>query len=491
MKRPLALLFAALIGAASPALAKDSATIGMVLEPPGLDPTAGAAAAIGEITHYNIYEGLTKINGDGSVAPLLAESWSVSADLRTTTFKLRGGVMFHDGEAFSSADVKFSLERAAGPDSTNKDKAFFASILKVEAPDAQTVALTLADPNPDLLFKLGLPTAAIVDAKSAATNATKPVGTGPYRLENWAKGASVTLTKWDGYRAPAAIALKKVTFRIINDPSAQVTALLAGDIDAFPRFGAFQSVAQFQADPRFTVTTGGTEGKTLLAINNKRKPFDDVRVRRAIAYAIDRKAIIDGAQNGFGTPIGSHYVSIDPGYVDLTGAYPYDPEKARALLTEAGVTAPLNVTLSLPPPPYARQGGEIIAAQLAQIGIAAKIENVEWAQWLSAIYKNHAYDLTVISHVEPMDIGIYADPGYYFQYDSPAFRDIMARVAKAPDAPARLAALEAAQRQLTGDAVNAWLFQLAQITVASKDLTGLWKDSPVFANDLSALAWKP
>ena len=491
MKRPLFLLVAAALALATPALAKDSAIIGMALEPPGLDPTSGAAAAIGEITHYNIYEGLTKINGDGSVTPLLAESWSVSPDLKTTTFKLRAGVTFQDGEAFSSADVKFSFERAVAADSTNKDKAFFASFTKIDALDPLTLAVSVADPNPDLLFKLGMPTAAIVDAKSAATNSTKPVGTGPYRLEAWAKGASLTLAKWDGFRAPASVALKKVTFRIINDPAAQVIALLAGDVDAFPRFGAFQSVGQFQNDPRFAVTQGGTEGKTILSINNKRKPFDDVRVRRAIAYALDRKAIIDGAQNGFGTPIGSHYVPIDPGYVDLTGAYPLDIAKARALLAEAGVTAPLNVTLSLPPPSYARQGGEIIAAQLAKIGIVAKIENVEWAQWLSAIYKGKNFDLTVISHVEPMDLGIYANPDYYFQYDSPAFRDIMARVAKAPDPAARLAALGDAQRLLSSDAVNGFLFQLAQVTVADKKLKGLWKDSPVFANDLSALSWEP
>ena len=491
MNRPLPLLLAALLGLASPALAKDTAIIGMVLEPPGLDPTSGAAAAIGEITHYNIYEGLTKINGDGSVTPLLAESWTVSPDLKTTTFKLRSGVTFQDGEAFSSADVKFSFERAVAADSTNKDKAFFASLTKVDAIDPLTVAVSVADPNPDLLFKLGQPTAAIVDAKSAATNATKPVGTGPFRLEAWAKGSSLTLAKWDGFRAPASIALKKVTFRIINDPAAQVTALLAGDIDAFPRFGAFQSVAQFQNDPRFAVTLGGTEGKTILTINNKRAPFNDVRVRRAIAHAIDRKAIIDGAQNGFGTPIGSHYVPIDPGYIDLTGAFPFDIEKAKSLLAEAGVATPLNVTLSLPPPPYARLGGEIIAAQLAKIGIVAKIENVEWAQWLSAIFKGKNYDLTIISHVEPMDLANYANPDYYFQYDSPVFRDIMARITKAPDQAARLKALGDAQRQLSSDAVNGYLFQLAQITVADRKLKGLWKDSPIFANDLSALAFDP
>ena len=184
------------------------------------------------------------------------------------------------------------------------------------------------------------------------------------------------------YRDAAAVKLKKVTFRFINDPAAQVAALLAGDIDGMPRFGAPQSLKQFQGDKRFTVVIGGTEGKTIVAINNRKKPFDDVRVRRAIAAAIDRKAVIDGAMEGYGAPIGSHMVPSDAGYVDLTAVNPYNPEKAKALLKEAGVATPLNVTLTLPPPQYARKGGEIVAAQLAKVGIVAKIENVEWAQWL-------------------------------------------------------------------------------------------------------------
>ena len=486
----LALALAASPLAAQAQARKDSAVIGMTLEPPGLDPTTGAAAAIGEIVHYNLFEGLTKINGDNSVTPLLASSWTVSPDLKTYTFKLVPGVKFHDGEPMTSADVKFSFEKAGVAESTNKQKTFFASVAKIEAPDAGTVALTLKDPNPDTLFLLGLSPSVVVGVKSAATNATKPVGTGPFKLDAWAKGSSVTLAKWDGFRDPASVKLNKVTFRIINDPAAQVAALLAGDVDAIPRFGGVQSVKQFEADPRFSVTVGGTEGKTIVAINNKKKPLDDVRVRRAIAHAIDRKAIIDGAMNGYGAPIGSHTVPIDVGYVDLTGIYPYNPDRARALLREAGVTTPLELTLTLPPPSYARQGGEIVAAQLAKVGIVAKIENVEWAQWLSGTYKNKAYDLTIISHVEPLDIVIYADPAYYFQYDSAEFREILQRISRTGDAGERMQLFGDAQRMLANDSVNAYLFQLQQITVANKGLKGLWKDSPVFANDMTVVSWQ-
>jgi peptide/nickel transport system substrate-binding protein len=352
------------------------------------------------------------------------------------------------------------------------------------------VALKFKAPSFDALYHLGMNTAVIVDEKSAAANATNPVGTGPYKLANWTKGSSVTLEKWDGFRDTAKIAISKATFRFINDPSAQVAALLAGDVDAFPRFGNLDSLAQFQSDPRFKVTIGGTEGKTILAMNNKKKPLDDLKVRQAIAYAIDRKAIIDGSQNGIATPIGSHLTPNDPGYVDLTGQYPHDPAKAKALLKEAGVTTPLQLSLILPPPPYARKGGEIIAAELAEVGIEAKIENVEWAQWLSGVYAGKNFDLTIISHVEPLDIGIYANPGYYFQYDNQDFRDIIAKLSAAPDLETYKKYMGDAQRKLADDCVNAFLYQLPQPAITDAKLNGVWKDSPIFANDLSAMSWK-
>ena len=467
-----------------------SAVLGIVLEPPGLDPTTAPAASIGEIVHYSVLEGLTKINMDGSITPLLAESWSIDPDGKSYTFKLRRGVKFSDGEAFDSSDVKFSFERAKAPGSTNKaKKAVFDNISRVDTPDPHTVIVVLNQADGNFLFRMGENTAVILDPKSAATTATKPVGTGPFVLENWAKGSAITLAKNEGYRNAPAVKMKKVTFRFINDSAAQVAALLAGDVDGFPRFQALESLKQFQNDPRFSVTVGGTEGKTIMTINNKKKPFDDVRVRRALAAAIDRKAIIDGAQEGFGTPIGSHMVPSDAGYVDLTGVNPYNPERAKALLKEAGVATPLNVTLTLPPPAYARKGGEIIASQLAKVGVVAKIENVEWAQWLSGAFKGN-FDLTVISHVEPLDFDRYADPAYYYGYDSKAYKDLLTAYNSTADQKGRLKLLGDIQRQLANDSVNAYLFQLPQFAVGNKKLKGMWSSSPIFGNDLGALSWQ-
>ena len=467
---------------------KDALVLAMTLEPPGLDPTAGAASAIAEIVQYNIFETLTKINSDGTVSPLLAESWEVSPDLKTYTFKLRRGVKFQNGEPFNAQAVKFSFERAAAEKSTNKDKRTFAGMESVAAIDEHTVVILNKGLDPDFLFLMGQATAIMVEPKSVDTNATKPVGTGPYQLAAWAKGSSITLNKWDGYRQAGAVKLKKVTFRFISDPAAQVAALLAGDVDAFPRVTP-RSVAQFKANPRFQVVVSGSRAKTILAINNKKKPLDDVRVRRAIAAAIDRRAVIEGAGDGYGAPIGSHYVPGAFGYVDTTGINPFNLDKARALLSEAGIKTPLELTLKLPPPPYARQGGEVIAAQLAKIGIVAKIENVEWAQWLNGTYTNKNYDLTIISHVEPFDLGNFAKPGYYWGYESPAFNALFDKVQNAPRPAERAQLLAEAQRMIANDSVHAFLYQPRWITVANKQLKGLWKDMPIFVNDLAALSW--
>ncbi len=468
---------------------KDSLVLGMVLEPPGLDPTTAPAAAIGEIVHYNILEGLTKINVDGSVTPLLAESWSVSPDGKAYTFKLKKGIRFQDGEPFDSGAVKFSFERAKAEGSTNKaKKAVFDNISSISTPDAHTVILVLNNADGTMPFRLGENTAVILSPKSAATTATKPVGTGPYTFDSWQKGQAVTLARWPGYRDPAAIKIGKVTFRFINDPAAQVAALLAGDIDGMPRFGALQSLKQFQADKRFTVAIGDTAGKGIMAINNKKPPLNDVRVRRALMHAIDRKAFIDGVQEGLGKPIGSHFAPTDAGYVDLTKVYPYDPEKARALLKEAGVATPLNLTLTLPPPQYARKGGEVVAAQLAKVGVNVKIENVEWAQWLSGPFKGN-FDLTIINHVEPLDYAQYGNTAYYWGYDSKAFRDLLAQHASAGSVRERSEAWAAIQRKLAEDAVNAYIFNPAQVAVGKRGLKGLWASSPIFANDIAAVSW--
>jgi len=474
---------------ASPAwAARDTLTIGVVLEPPHLDPTAGAAAAIDEIVYANVFEGLTRIGSSGEVLPALAASWDISEDGKVYTFKLQTGVKFHDGTDFDANDVKYSLDRARADDSTNAQKGLFAQIDTVDAVDPATVKVTLKQPQGAFLYNMGWGDAVIVAPESAETNKDKPIGTGPFKFENWAKGSSITIVRNDDYWGEK-VALAKAEFRIIPDAAAAIPALLSGDVQCFPNMPAGDALAQIQADPRFKVVIGATEGETILSTNNKKPPFDNVKVRQAIAHALDRTAIIAGNGSGLGTPIGSHFSPANAAYTDLTGTYAYDKDKAKALLAEAGYANGFKATLKLPPPPYAREGGQVIASQLREVGIDLEIIPVEWAQWLDQVFKQKDYDLTIVSHTEPNDINIYARKDYYFQYDNPGFDKVIAELDITSDEAKRNDLYKQAQKILADDAVNGYLFQLAKVGVWDAKLEGMWANAPVQATDLTKAKW--
>ncbi len=473
--------------AASAFAARTDLVIGIPLEPPHLDPTASAAAAIDEVLYANVFEGLTRIGPSGEVLPDLAESWTISDDGKVYTFKLRTGVKFHDGTDFDAEDVKFSLDRARADDSVNAQKGLFAEIHAVEAVDPATVQVTLKNPQGSFLYNMGWGDAVMVAPESADTNKERPIGTGPFKFESWAKGSAIRLVKADGYWGDPAF-LDKAEFRIVPDAAAAVPALLSGDVQAFPFFQP-DGVSQIEGDPRFKVVVGSTEGETLLSINNKKPPFDQLKVRQAISYALDRQAIIDGASAGLGTPIGSHQSPASKAYVDLTGRYPHDVAKARELLKEAGLENGFKATLKLPPPSYARLGGEIVASQLREVGIDLAIVPVEWAQWLDQVFKQKDYDLTIVSHTEPNDIDIYARKDYYFNYDNPAFDKVIDELSRTADEARRNELLGEAQKILADDAVAGFLFELPKVGVWDARLEGLWQNAPIQANDITKVKW--
>jgi peptide/nickel transport system substrate-binding protein len=482
------LLAASIVGLSTFGAFASDIRVGMVLEPPHLDPTAGAAAAIDEVVYANVFEGLTRIDQNGGVQPSLATSWTISDDGMTYTFTLKEGVTFHDGTGFDADDVVFTYDRARAEDSTNAQKGIFAPITSVTAVDPSTIEIKIAQPQGDFLFNIGRGDAVIVAPESAETNQSNPVGTGPFKFVQWDQGSRVILEKNPNYTGTPAF-MNKATFVFISDPNAAQNAMLAGDVDGFANFPAPESLAIFEADPRYQVVRGSTEGETILSTNNAKAPFNDKRVRQAIAHALDRQAIIDGAMFGYGTPIGTHFAPHHPYYEDLLGTYPRDIERAKALLAEAGYPEGFKATFKLPPPTYARRGGQIIAAQLREIGIELELINVEWGQWLEDVFKTKNYDLSIVSHVEPFDIGIYANPDYYFQYDNVVFQAIIEKLNVTADEAKREQLARAAQRILAEDAVNGYLFQLAKTGVWNINLDGMWPNSPVEGNDLTAVRW--
>jgi len=473
-------------GPTSGNISKNGVTLGIGLEPPGLDPTRGAAAATDEIVYTNVFEGLTRIDSEGKVQPALAKSWVISEDALTYEFQLQQSIRFHDGSDFDAYDVKFSLDRARADGSVNAQIGLFSMIEQVDIIDQYKIKISLSRRTENFLFNLAWGDAVIVAPESADRNHSHPIGTGAFLFSRWQKGQSIRLERNPDYWGKPS-ALDWVVFTIIPDSAAAYAALISGDVNGFPNFPAPELLPQIAKNPRFNIVSGVTEGETVLGLNNKRPPFDNIEARKAVVQAIDRGAIIEGAMFGQGQEIGSFFSPLHPAYIDLTQITPYNLDQARQRLKEAGYEAGFEVRLKLPPPQYARRSGEVIAAQLAEIGITAKIQYMEWAQWLDQVLGQHDFDMTIVSHTEPRDLSFFARTDNYFGYDNPDFTALMAAAEGAKTTAESHEVLRDAQRLLTEDAASAFLFQLPLIGVWDKRIHGYWKNSPIQANDMTGV----
>ncbi|OGP56613.1 MAG: hypothetical protein A2V65_08640 [Deltaproteobacteria bacterium RBG_13_49_15] len=453
-------------------------------EPPGLDPTANTAAAIDRVVYSNIYEGLIKVNRNGEFIPGLATTWSVSANGKIYTFSLRKGVTFHNGEPFNSQVAKWNLERNAAPTTKNAHPEFFRGIEKIETPDDVTLVVTLKDVDALFIAHMAEGDAVMLPMKGYENAASGPVGTGPFKFVQWVRGDRVEMVRNDKYWNPALPYLDKVTYKFIGDVSAQIAALKAGDIDVIGYIAAPEQASEMGKDQRFKVFAGTTTGEVIMSTNNKKKPFDNKLVRQAMAFAIDRKAVINLVMFGYGTPIGSHWSPSTPYYKDLTGKFAYNPKKAKELLAQAGYPNGFEATIKLPAIySYSRRAGEVITDMLGQVGIKLKIEVVEWGYWLDRIFKQKDYDLTMIGHVEAWDIGIYAKPDYYFQYDSKEFRDAYSAALKASNEKEKAQWFGRCQEIIADDAVNGYLFSAPSLPVMKAGVMNWWENYPTIALD--------
>ena len=486
--RALAVLLCALALSLPALAARDTIRLGVQLEPPMLDPTATAAATAGEITYANVLEGLTVIDAKGRVAPRLATGWERAPDGLSYTFTLRRGVRFHDGKAFDASVAVASLRRIVAADSRNPQKKWFEKIAGVQAVGSHQLVIGLHQPDALLPFALALPAAVMVHPDTAAGNATRPIGTGPFQFGQWQRGHSVQIERHAGYwgKKPA---LRSATFVFLNSSAETENMLAEGRLDWL---GSVTKMSDpFMARPDYRMGSRKLESKMILAINNARPPFNDVRVRRALAHAIDRFDL----STIYGTQfkpqlIGSHFAPWHPAYVDLAQRYPFDPARARALLAEAGVEPGTRVALTVPPTDYGRFGGLKIADKLEEVGFRVDLVQVDWKRWMSEVFEKKDYELTLILHVEPLDLNIYARPGYYFNYDSSAFRALWERVLSASTEAELNARLGDAQRQISEDAVNVFLFMRPERNFMHKDLMGVWEESPIPSFVLEDVDWR-
>nr|WP_235848091.1 ABC transporter substrate-binding protein [Mycolicibacterium holsaticum] len=343
--------------------------------------------------------------------PALAESWQISPDQLTWTFHLRGGVSFHDGSPFSADDVVYSYRRIIDEKLANVDK--FSAVADVTAPDPLTVVINLERPTPNLLTNLGgFKGMAIVSRRNVESGqiATHPVGTGPFAFLGQKSGDSITLRANPSYWGGAP-KISGVTFRFISEPSTALSALQAGEIDWTDSVPT-QRVAQLREDDSITLAVTASNDYWYLALNEARPPWNDVRLRRAVAYGIDRDAIVAATSYGTATANQLAIPANNPWYTPYH-RYRYDLDTAHRLLDEAGVGdvgMDLLVTSEYPQTVTAAQ---IIADNLAPLGITVNIRTVDFATWLDQQNTGN-FDMLMMGWLGNID----PDDFYYAQHHS-------------------------------------------------------------------------
>ena len=481
----------ALAGLAAEAAAQAPARliVQSTAEPPGLDMTATPATATSGIVFYNVQESLVKVDRHGKLVPSLAERWH-TADNRNYTFFLKRGVRFHNGREMKAADVKYCFDRALNPETKHPYAKDYEAVGDIIVKDDYTVTFALKTVNANFLQNVARAGASIYPRETVDTMKSHPVGTGPFRFEEWVRGDRVVLVKNGDYHVKGLPKLDRVTFRFITDPNAVLAALKAGDIDV-SLFGLGpEHVQSLLKDARYQVISGDTTNDVILSMNNSRKPYTDVRVRRAMTYGINKPDVLKGAMFGMGKILGSNVDPLNPYYVDMSKAMSYDPAKAKKLLAEAGYPNGFDTVLKVTPQyEYTVRSGQVIADNLKKSGVNVKIEQIEWSQWLSRVFREADFDLSIIGHAEAWDIKNYANPKYYFRYDSQKFQSLFAKSEITVDDRERREVYAEMQKVLVEEAPVVWLFMHPRLAATKKGVQGLWKDLPASANDLSEVSW--
>jgi peptide/nickel transport system substrate-binding protein len=467
---------------------KEEVRIELHLEPPHLDPTLTPAATVAEATYNNIYEGLTRINREGEVEPLLAQGWDVSADGLRYDFYLQPGVVFHNQQPFTAEVAAFSLRRLLDPEAGNPQHNLYSSIREINPRGRHRLELVLNRPDNLLLFRLGLSAAVMVEPNSAATNKEHPAGTGPYEFIAWKAGEALKLQAFPNYWHDQP-EIRRASLTFTSNRIELEASLTDGEVDFYPNISPMASVKRLADRADYQINDGVTEGQTVLVFNHAHPALSDLQVRRAINHAVDKRRLLKIFPKASPTLIGSHFSPMHPAYVDLVDFYPYDPDKARKLLKEAGYARGLKLNFKVPPPLYAQQLSLYLMDDLEAVGIQVELQRISWTDWLQEVFQDKDYDLTIIAHVEPLDMDIYAREDYYFNFQNETFRKLWQQIETTQDEAARNQLFAQAQYHLAEQAAQVFLHIKPQQSIHKVGLKGFWQNAPIPAVVISELYW--
>ena len=456
-----------------------------------LDPHKALAAGTKEIL-FNVYEGLLKPDSQGNNIPAVAESYTVSDDLMTYTFKLRDGIKFHNGKNVTADDVKYSIDKFAGiSDGSEPLVSAFSVIEEVNIIDDKTVDVVLNTPDTDLPTYLAMVSAAIIP-KDNENPDTVAIGTGPYKYVSRSPQENVICEAFDDYWGEKAN-IKNVTFKVEANADSIVMDLLGGSIDFYARLTIDQVK---QLNDEFSVYEGTMNLVQALYLNNNVKPFDDVRVRQALSYATDVDEILDITAEGKGTKIGSSMFPAFGKYYDesLSKLYPTDIEKAKELLKEAGYENGFNMTITVPSnyQPHI-DVAQVLAEQYKKIGVNAEIQLVEWNSWLSDVYTGRNFESTVIG-VDASYLAASAllsrfestAANNFINFKSDAYDKAYNKTLTTADDDERTALYLECEKILADEAANVYIQDLPEYVVLNKKFTG-YEFYPLYVQDIAKL----
>ncbi|WP_037029185.1 ABC transporter substrate-binding protein [Psychrilyobacter atlanticus] len=453
-----------------------------------LDPHKALAAGTYEVM-FNVFEGLLKPTHEGKLIPAVAESFKISKDNLTYTFKLRDGIKFHNGRDVQVEDIIFSLTRIGGDFSGNSVVRDLAKNIKnIKKIDNNTVAIELKKVDGTILSKF---TTAIIPRDVVDIEQT-PIGTGPFKFIEYLPGQKLVMEKFSDYWIKGVPSIDKVEFSIIKDEQSSILSLQRGEIDLYPRMGSTH-ISTLENTNNIIVTEQNL--MQILSLNNKVKPFDDLRVRQAIAYAIDSEEIIDTLDAGLGKAIGTNMSPVMKNYynIETEGTYTHNIEKAKELLKEAGYENGFEFTLSLPTNyRFHADTGVIISEQLKKVGIKANLVEVEWGTWLKDIYAGRKYEGTIIAldgKIEPYDIlnrYISNHRRNFMNYESKEYDAVMEKITQITDEKIKTELYKEAQMILAQDIPVVFIMAPAGIIATNKDLRG-YTPYPIYVQDISTL----
>ncbi len=375
---------------------------------PGSPDTLDPQKTSGTLTFQvlkSIYDTLVEPDQTGKIVPALAEKWSVSPDSLTWTFTLRKGVVFQNGDKLTSRDVKATFNRIRSKKTASPKAKEFDAIKEIDTPDNYTIVFKLKEPSAPFLAALASGWGAILPESlidSGHNFASEPVGTGPYSLSEWVRDSKIVLKKNPGYWMKGLPVIDTVVLDIIPERSVVVQGIISGQIDIAYRVDK-DDLPTLKANPDIKIEKSLSSLILVMAMNCSRPPLNDLRVRQAINYAIDKQKVLDIAYGG-GKIIGTFLDYSNAYYKDFTNLYPYNPEKARELIKEAGVTKDTVLQLVLPQNYELHvKAGVMYQEMLTKVGLNVKIKLVDWSTWISEVYRQSKFDLTVIGHTGKLD----------------------------------------------------------------------------------------